>query len=105
MKNKQKFTEWAKDKMFYSTHSDYIEDFMIMGDTIRYGNMKLPNGVIVRHDDAYQIKLNEQIPTRIRKQLEGWCYKQDYLSNKNKYINRDEWNCIPEEYQNIKIKQ
>jgi hypothetical protein len=102
------FKEWAKDKVFYSTNKDYIQNFqdwMIMGETDPPIKTTCINGVVIPNGEDYSWRLNNLGHSKIKKELEGWVYKEDYEKDTFKYQNPDMWNPIPNEYRNIKIKQ
>lgn len=70
MTNKEKFKEWAKDKMFYSTHSDFIKpeifEFMDINIDCR-DTVKSINEVYLSVCDDYEWRCNKRGITRTQK--------------------------------------
>ena len=74
------FKEWAKDKVFYSTHPDLIKQdygWPIYENYFEPTNEYTVNYVKLDSSD-WDWKNNLRQETRTEKQLEGWLYKDEY---------------------------
>jgi hypothetical protein len=106
------FKEWAKNKVFYSTHADLIkkicQDCSVTEiNSLFNENLSTINRVKLEYEkyEDWNCGYNQPVETRIEKQLEGWLYKEDYKKDIDKYQDPSLWNEIPLRFKGIKLKQ